>query len=205
MAEFIQVSNGEIASAIEHATNRNDRRQYQERSDSWGKGLVDAKEVRGVGRVPGHIMAIAAGLIGEMAVSRYLCNEAGNDVIAACEVDTTITEYGDGGIDLCPAGIGIDVKTRLHQYPEFLIRSHKDSGVLMSWTCDVFMFCDWKGGPFVAINGWICARDASAVKSVPARKGKHMNVAIKKSELRKPGELASIIADRIRERSIACR
>jgi hypothetical protein len=102
-------------------------RQYAQRADRWGNGLV---------KNPGLV-----GMVGEFSVSQYL-NKLSQYKLSP-SVDLSLREYGDGGVDFVVHGLKIQVKTRRKSSGYSLIRRVDHNKMIVPLTCDLFVFCQW--------------------------------------------------------------
>lgn len=189
----ITLDDVEIRTAFEIARQRTAYRNYQGRSDQWGKGQLPAIDIPGVGSVDQYAAPAAVGLIGEFAATNVINRRTGS---LACRVDTKLRSGGDGGIDLSPFGYGIDVKTRTkHHGGANLIRRRRENGDLVRWKCNAFVFAEWQP-PFkeVLVLGWIPAADAAKFPESLARGGfSHWNIEIPDYCLRPISRLTELL------------
>ncbi len=172
----VVLSGGDIRTVVAEATSRCNSRRYDERSDSWGQGFLGKVVIPNVAVIPSHLATVVAGMIGEYAVASYINHRIGKHV---CKIDLSLRNAGDGGIDLLPNGISVDVKTRLQDYGAHLIRRRRDSGSIVRWHCNLFVFAQWERSMTVQLMGWCWASFAESLPECAARRGNHRNVEIK--------------------------
>lgn len=149
------------------AKRRYEFRQYGNRPDVWGKGLITkAVVVDLVGeQVKPGVLPILIGLVGEYAVGRYIIRAFPG---STPPVDLDLLINGDGGRDFRVYGFSLDIKTRKRDYSENLVRQY-------SAKADAFVFCEWQLNAVVKLVGW---QYRDAVRRWDLHSGfggKHMN------------------------------
>lgn len=167
----LTLTDSEMRQLIYYARQRDTIRRYADRVDVWGRGMVGAFVIPNVGAVEESFAPTLAGLVGEYGVATFLNRRCGD----VCRIDTDLRRFGDGGIDLSPRGLKIDVKTRLKDYGSHLVRSRRDDGSVVDWQCQVFAFCQWGKFKTVEMHGFAWARDVNLQPEVAARRGVHKN------------------------------
>lgn len=185
-------SPGEVQTILHYANKRQDYRGYASRTDQWGKGLLGNIVVANVGVLEPSAAPAAAGMIGEYAFACFINGRCGE----VCQIDTNLRQFGDGGIDLSPCGLNIDVKARLKESGGLLLRAMTEGGFRLQWKCDVFAFCFWDCNYMVAMDGWVWAKDVANRELVPARVGSHWNIEVEPEELLPMTRLADEIRSR---------
>lgn len=190
----LKLNPGSFRAAAVEAKRRDKHRQYETRSDAWGRGLLGKIVIPNVATFDSSAAPIMAGFIGEIATAEFINRRIGRRV---CEVDFSLMDYGDGGIDLAPLGLGIDVKTRTKDYGNVLIKRVTESGQGVRWRCAVFVFAEWKFSLAVDLLGWGWAKDFASRPLHDARRGNHKNVEIPTRDLLPMTRLISEIRSRV--------
>jgi hypothetical protein len=175
----IKLTSGDLHILIKEAITRCEYRGYGNQSDAWGRGHVDGVSIPGVGCVPRHAAPIAAGLVGEYATCWLIDKRCGTK----CLPDFKLRLNGDGGTDLSPYGMRLDVKTRTSDYGTFLVRAFNDHGKKVNHNCAAFVFATWRQSVIVTIHGWITCDSAICCPVVDARRGEHTNHEIQPHDL----------------------
>lgn len=151
----------------------------------WGKGIINsANDPHKVTRT---------GLLGEMAVSKYL----GLNM-------TENLEYKRGGNtkDFIINDWSIEIKTSSYNYGAALIRCKSSNGKNVFKPADIFIAATIEsenrevGEATVCIKGWETLDFVLGLPETPARVGKHLNYELKFGELRGIGKLKSFLKKR---------
>lgn len=135
--------------------------------------------VPNVGVVEKHTAPILAGLLGEFALATHINNQFERRV---CEVDFRLLRGGDGGVDLCPFGLPIQVKTRTSNYGKHLVRVAHPDGKPAELKADAFVFAEWNRGLVVRLFGWCWKRELDG-KSRERGKAGHWNAVLHDEDL----------------------
>jgi hypothetical protein len=181
------------------AKRRAEFRGYKSKSTAWEKGHTGKIVLQSGGVVDDSTAPIMAGLIGEAALASFI---NGRFKTTVCNVDFSLNNFGDGGIDLQPFGFGIDAKTRLKDYGSNLVRAISERGYQTTIKCDAFVFCQWLGGSSkVDLLGWIYSKHVTGLPIVPGRNGKpHKNYEVPSEMLQPMSALLDYLeARRMRE------
>jgi hypothetical protein len=145
----------------------NTYRQYDSRSDPWGKGFVKNPMLIGKG--------------GELAMSEFL-RRCGLNL----NVDVTLRKRGDGGHDFNVLGDRYEIKTRSKTRSNFV---RYIDNVVPSNYCDLFVFAQWCADPpdeYALLLGWIWSVDVGRmpIELAPAKGSNHSNYVIQDSDLK---------------------
>ena len=173
----VVLTDGNMRLIAAEAKRQAEARNYNGRSDSWGKGFGISMVVGGVA-LQSSESPIFVGKIGEYATAHILTRRLGVRIEPSAEVLTG----GDGGADLIVVGKVLQIKTR-RSVPVSLIRVRDDRGFSVFHKCDAFVFCSWDGVRTVRILGWLKSGDVLSKQEVNARCGDHKNVEVHDSEL----------------------
>ena len=178
--ELVHINRGELEWLKEEADKRNAYRDYDRRSDVWGKGVVSNPTL--------------TGMVGEFAFCRWF-----NGALSAnppLEIDTSKREYGDGGVDFRPYGVSVQVKTREKYYGRMLIRREKGSGELLEFSWAACVQATWCPGDLVVgMDGW--SRREWVLRHgrfETARKGDWKNIVVEDADLVPMRDLAIKLA-----------
>ena len=166
----VPIYDNELAKLSTEAERRAKARGYAQRSDVWGNGLI---------RNP-----ILVGLVGELAVTKYLASK----LAIKLSVDMEDKPSGDGGNDVLVYGVSIQVKTR-RQRGTVWIRRRSESGRIQVLKWILCVAATWNPDDPAAVNiatldGWKMRKDLPSQSSyTDARVGFHMNLELDDSLL----------------------
>lgn len=161
----VRLTRNELIAVKDIAIERAAFRQYRGRCDTWGRGIKDEIEIAGVGTLPRDVRPIFAGTLGEYAVKSWLQSRVSGTV----ELDLSLKQTGDYGVDLQAYGLTMQVKTRQNMERVNLIRHTTERGYRLTWPWVAACFCEWtSGGSVVYLVGW---QWKSAIEQMPLEIG----------------------------------
>jgi hypothetical protein len=173
-SDFIQIKDRAKKQAME--------RDYRNRRDSWGAGLV------GSGRPPNAADLRTAeysgllGLIGEWGTVAFINRRMKRDIAS---MGLGSIPRGDRGIDIVALNLTIQVKTQ--QNPEYpgMIRRIDEYGRKISMPANAYVFArfDREHQTGVWLLGWAWTKDILLLPVVPARRGSHWNIEVPRALL----------------------
>lgn len=158
------------------AEKRAARRRYSGRSDSWGKGLINAN-----GSVSRAVAPILVGCVGEWAFAEYVNSRLRRRI---CETDLSLHE-GDGGKDFVIASVVHQLKTRQKKPGPSYVRRVNERRHLCTHTASRFVFTQWRIGQAECLMlGWIPYDDLLSCKLGKSPVAQHWNSIVPDNMLR---------------------
>lgn len=155
----IRMTQNELFNVYHLSKERADFRQYKNRNNAWSQGCKGSMMIPGIGELTPDVRPIFVGTLGEYAAKRYLNSGRFN---CRVELDTSLNQAGDYGVDLQSNGLKIQVKTRQSEQFSTLVK-RTSYGRLLSIPVHAFLFCEWTGGSVVSLLGW-CPGDVVGKK-----------------------------------------
>jgi len=162
----IRLTDGEVALVRSAAAERRRYRNYANRTDAWGRGLIADP--------------VLIGMSGELAVIVFLNRRLG----LSLSLDTELLRKGDGGHDLPGIALPTQIKTRKTRSANNLIRRVSRKSI-KPLDAKYFIFCQYVDERTVHILGWLPEeqlRLAPFHKS-PLRQAEHFNLDVPDSWL----------------------
>ena len=142
------------------ARERDARRGYVFSDDDWRRGLTDR---------PTYL-----GLVGEYACARFLTKRLG----FAVTINTDDAPRGDGGVDLLPVGVRIQVKTRTRRL-DLLVKRQTPNGRILPFLWDVCVVTTWdrdEAEGIVTLDGFVTRDDLREFSTAaPGKRGPWVN------------------------------
>jgi hypothetical protein len=169
-----RLTEGDLQVLWREMKKRSELRKYQHKPSTWSNALLTGVHYSGVGFVAQHERPILVGFVGEWAV----CQEINSRFPSLCSVDFAPRANGDGGCDLKPFGLTIQIKTAVSADAMNLVRIRDEYGRRKPITARVLCFCQWDESRCTYLRGWVFTRDVKHLPEVPARRGKHWNIEI---------------------------
>lgn len=170
------------------AAEREAARGYAARSSPWGRGLIGNPTL--------------VGLMGEQACCLYLSARLRRGV----DVDRRDRPRGDGGRDVEVFGVRVQVKCRRRR-GDVLVRRQTREGRILALPWDVLVVSTWEapageaGDQVVTLDGWTTRGRLLGLGAFgPARRGDHMNIAVRDSDLEPMARLVAMLRNRHHER-----
>ncbi len=163
----VTVTRAELEELETVAKDRDARRGYASRADSWGRGIVSNPTLMG--------------LVGEFCLSKHL--EAKLGIKVGINLDDA--PRGDGGFDLVVLGKKIQVKTRGRK-GDILIRRLTEGNKIVPIEWDVAVSVTWDSAdPYVCyLDGFINRPDfLEQSEYAKGRRGDWMNMGAKDEDL----------------------
>lgn len=175
----IKLSRGDAAMLQRFAHERDNYRQYTQRRDRWGKGLIGG--------------ATFFGYCGEHA----LCVFLNRKLRTRLAVDTVPRRRGDGGLDVVVCGLGLQVKTSVTSALNLIRRFDAAAGI-RPLKSDVYVFARWHGESLtVDLLGWAPRRDVLAFSvRQKSERAPHHNLVVPHDRLRPMAQLLDKLSPR---------
>lgn len=188
--DFIEAKDRAVRQAME--------RDYCSRRDSWGRGYVGSGRPRNCADLRPYEYPILLGIIGEIGTAAHINQRMGKEVTT---VDLDRKSRGDGGIDITPCGLTIQVKTQQDPRLPGLIRRVDHFGRLVPLTARSYVFArfDRERQSGVWLLGWVWTKDIVDFPTTPAIRGNHENIKVPSSLYR---SIPALIHE-IKQRKIA--
>lgn len=167
----VQITGEELRFLIDVARERHTAK-YANRKDEWGRGLISGGIIEGFGELPASIMAILVGTVGEYALKMHIHNCIPS---ARPQIDLSVFDGGDGGVDLDVFGYRMQVKSRKRDYAEMLIRASSERGWRKTLVADGFIQTQWVQRLRPQLIGWAERDTVINWTEKKAYRGNHTN------------------------------
>jgi hypothetical protein len=161
----------------EESIRRAKARDYRNRRDGWGSGLVGPGRPPNCADMRDDEYPIVIGCAGELAC-KYFFNQRMSKTVTM--VDFGERPRGDRGIDLIACGLTFQVKGQQKPEQPGLIRRIDARGNRMPIPANIVIFTrfDREDPTGAWLLGWVWTREILALPVVPARCGDHRNIEV---------------------------
>lgn len=175
--EWERFTRSDLILIKDRARNQAKERDYRNRRDRWGCGLVGRRRPPNSTDLRPAEYSGLLGLIGEWGTVSYLNRRMKRDVAM---MDLTPLPRGDDGIDVIACGLTMQVKTQQNAAYPSLIRRVDDFGRVIPIRSEACVFArfDRENQMGVWLLGWAWTREILGLPVVPARRGNHQNIEV---------------------------